>query len=77
MPEPQQLRDTALLTKQQLAARLGADSTRLVDDLVATRKIPVIRLGHRTVRFLWEDVCEALKALTVWPRDNSKRRGTA
>jgi hypothetical protein len=67
MPEDHKFHDAVLLTKQELADRLKADSTRLVDELVACGKIPVIRLGHRTVRFNWGHVCAALESMTVWP----------
>ena len=40
-----------LLTKDQLREALNLPSTRMIDELVRKRKIPVIRLGHRTVRF--------------------------
>jgi len=72
MDERQNIDDSPLLTKGELACRLGAKSVRLVDELVASGKIPVIRLGHRTVRFDWRDVRKALQALTVWPPDFQK-----
>src|SRR4051812_42841778 len=53
----------ALLNKKQLAARL-ATSIPGVEFLMRRRKIPVIRLGHRTVRFSWEKVQAALAKLT-------------
>jgi hypothetical protein len=40
-----------LLTKEQLRDALNLPSTRMVDELVRRRKIPVLRLGYRTVRF--------------------------
>jgi len=58
--------DAELLTKEELATKMNLPSTRMVDGLVARRKIPVIRLGHRTVRFRWGDVQTALDKLTVW-----------
>jgi excisionase family DNA binding protein len=51
-----------LLTKSQLAERLGM-TVRGVECLVARRKIPVCRLGHRTVRFSWPKVLAALAKL--------------
>lgn len=58
--------EAELLTKEDLAAKMNLPSTRMVDGLVASRKIPAIRLGHRTVRFRWSDVQVALDKLTVW-----------
>jgi len=54
-----------LLTKEELRQRLNLPSTRGVDELTRRRKIPVIRLGHRTVRFSWPAVEAALKKLTT------------
>jgi excisionase family DNA binding protein len=53
-----------LLNKAQLRERLNL-GPRSVDELIRTRKIPVIRMGHRTVRFSWPDVEAALEKLTV------------
>ena len=44
-------RRLCFLTKEQLREALNLPSTRMIDELVRKRKIPVIRLGHRTVRF--------------------------
>jgi hypothetical protein len=55
----------ALLDKEMLRQRLNLESTRGVDELVRKRKIPVIRIGHRTVRFSWPHVRAALEKLTV------------
>jgi hypothetical protein len=60
-----QLRDTELLTKEQLRRRLNLKSVRGIDEMVKHRKIPIIRLGHRTTRFSWPDVETALRKLTV------------
>ena len=54
-----------LLTKEQLAERIHAPSTRLIDALMRSRKIPFLRLGHRTVRFDWLKVQAALARLEV------------
>ena len=37
----------SLLTKEELRAALNLPSTRMIDELVRKRKIPMIRLGHR------------------------------
>lgn len=49
----------ALLTKDEIADLLNL-TRRGVECLVAQRKIPVIRISHRCVRFDWEKVCAAL-----------------
>ena len=54
-----------LLTKNQLAQRLGLPSARGVEELVRRKAIPVIRLGHRTRRFLWSDVMQAVGRMTI------------
>jgi hypothetical protein len=54
-----------LLTKNQLARRLGLPSARGVEELVRRKAIPVIRLGHRTRRFSWPDVLNAVGRLTI------------
>ena len=50
------------LTKQQLADHLGAKSTRLIDQLVRKKIIPVIRLGHRSLRFELPKVIAAINS---------------
>ncbi len=55
----------SLITKKELAARLNVPSTKLVDELMQSRKIPFLRLGHRTVRFDWLKVQAALSKLVV------------
>ena len=54
-----------LLTKEELRAELNLRSTRGVEQLIKCRKIPVIRIGHRTVRFSLPQVLAALEKLTV------------
>lgn len=56
-------RAAGYLTKKELAERLNLSSTRMVDQLMRKRKIPYLSLGHRTVRFDWERVQEALAKL--------------
>jgi hypothetical protein len=53
------------LTKEQIREHLNLPSTRMVDELVRKRKIPVIRLGHRTVRFDLAKVVAALERLEL------------
>ena len=57
--------DLRLMTKEELRAALNLPSTRMVDELVRKRKIPVIRLGHRTVRFNLAKVAAALERLEL------------
>lgn len=54
-----------LLTKEQLRDALNLPSTRMVDELVRRRKIPVIRLGYRTVRFDLAKVEAAIERLEL------------
>lgn len=49
-----------LLTKDQLRVRLNLTSTRKVDEMMKNRMIPFLRLGHKTVRFDWNKVRDAL-----------------
>ena len=53
-----------LLTKDELAQRLNL-KRRGVESLVERRRIPVIRLSHRCVRFRWEDVMRVLRKATI------------
>lgn len=53
------------MTKEQLAAALNVPSTRMIDELVRRRKIPHIKMGHRTVRFVINRVREALDRYEV------------
>jgi hypothetical protein len=53
------------LNKAQLAKRLNLPNARTVDYLIAAKRIPVLRLGHRTVRFDWMKVEQALAKNTV------------
>ena len=56
---------THLLDKEELREKLNLPSIRGVDELVRRRKIPVIRLGHRTVRFDWRHVQSAIERFTI------------
>ena len=51
-----------LIGKEELRCRLNLPSIRMVEELMRKRKIPYIRLGHRTVRFSWPKVLEAIAA---------------
>jgi excisionase family DNA binding protein len=54
------MEDTTLLTVPQLAEKLQISKNK-VRLLYRERKIPIIKLGYRNIRFLWSDVLQALK----------------
>ena len=56
--------ETELLTIDELAAKLRT-KRRAVERMIAARKIPVIRINRRVLRFRWRDVEAALGKLTV------------
>jgi excisionase family DNA binding protein len=49
-----------LITKAELARDLGVGQ-RTIESWVADRKIPFVRMGHRTLRFCLDDVRRALR----------------
>jgi len=53
-----------LLTKDQLAERLGL-KRRGIECLVASKKIPAIRISGRCVRFSWPHVLSALQKFEI------------
>ncbi|MGV3661432.1 MAG: helix-turn-helix transcriptional regulator [Prosthecobacter sp.] len=61
----QTISNTELLTKEQLAECLNLPSTRMVGELMRKRRIPYIKLGHKTVRFRLSAVMEAISRLEV------------
>jgi hypothetical protein len=52
-------RSDRFLTKEQLRDRLNLPNTRMVDELMRKRKIPFLKLGHRTTRFDFPKVMAA------------------
>ncbi len=52
-----------LIDKEELRSRLNLPSVRMIAELMRKRKIPFVRLGHRTVRFSWPKVLAALNTL--------------
>jgi excisionase family DNA binding protein len=56
--------DQYLLTKQELAERLGL-KIRGVESLVERRKIPALRISGRCVRFSWPRVLAALAKFEI------------
>jgi len=57
--------DQRFLDKEQLRMRLSLPSTRAIDEMMRAKRIPFLRLGHRTVRFDWPKVERALERLEV------------
>jgi excisionase family DNA binding protein len=53
-----------LLTKRGLAPRLQI-STRTLDDWMRKGRIPFLKIGKKSVRFVWEDVLQKLSAHRV------------
>jgi excisionase family DNA binding protein len=54
-----------LLTKEELRQRLNVPHVRIIEEMARKRKIPVVKLGYRTLRFNWAKVQAALEKLTV------------
>jgi len=54
-----------LLTEPELLERLRTVSPKKFYELRSKRLIPVIRLGHRTLRYNEEAVRRALRKLTI------------
>ena len=52
-----------LIDKEELRRRLNLPSVRMVEELMRKRKIPFVKLGHRTVRFSWPKVLAAITSL--------------
>jgi hypothetical protein len=52
---------SGFLDKEQLRVLLNLPSTRMIDELMRKKKIPFLRLGHKTVRFEWKKVKAALE----------------
>lgn len=66
------MENQSLLTKQEIAERLGV-GVRAVDGMVRAKRIPFIRLGHRTLRFNWSEVEKAVAAYVVKSRNGAAR----
>ena len=58
--------DQYLLNKKELAERLGL-KVRGIEALVAQRKIPVLKISGRCVRFSWPRVLAALQKFELKP----------
>jgi hypothetical protein len=54
-----------LLTEDELVKRLRTVSHKKLYELRVKRLIPVVRLGHRTLRYNEEAVRRALRKLTI------------
>jgi hypothetical protein len=59
------MKDERFLDKEGLRKKLSLPSTRNVDEMMRSKRIPYLRLGHRTVRFDWPKVEKALARLEV------------
>lgn len=57
--EIQQAIEQPLVTKKVVAADLGV-GLRTLEKWIAERRIPFIRIGHRTLRFRLDDVRRAI-----------------
>ena len=54
-----------LLTKEELRVRLNVPHIRIIEEMTRKRKLPCVRLGHRTLRYSWPAVQKALEKLTT------------
>ena len=54
-----------LLTKEELRRKLNVPHIRIIEEMTRKRKIPVVKLGYRTLRYDWSRVQAALEKLTV------------
>jgi predicted DNA-binding transcriptional regulator AlpA len=57
IPQPD---GTEIINRPELGFRLGC-SERQIDHLVVSKKLPAIRLGAKSVRFIWPSCLEALR----------------
>jgi hypothetical protein len=57
--------DEAGLVKKPVVARAASTSVRTIDNLVKQRKIPIVRISKRCVRFHLPSVLSALRRLEV------------
>ena len=53
-----------LLTKFDISSRLRI-STRSVDEWMRKGRIPFLKIGGKTVRFVWDDVIQSLSRFRV------------
>jgi hypothetical protein len=57
--------DEAGLVKKSVVARAASTSVRTIDNLVRQRKIPIVRISKRCVRFHLPSVLAALRKFEV------------
>jgi hypothetical protein len=57
--------EEAGLVKKPVVARAASTSVRTIDNLVKLRKIPIVRISKRCVRFHLPSVLRALRKLEV------------
>ena len=60
---PNSLNHEDIIDKEELRRRLSLSSVRMVEEMMRKRKIPFMRLGHRTIRFSWSRVLLAVQRL--------------
>jgi hypothetical protein len=63
-----------LINKAEVAKRIGL-TQRGVDCLVKDRRIPVVRISRKTIRFDWPKVEAALAGYEVKAITTGKRKG--
>jgi hypothetical protein len=63
--ENKQAADETGLVKKPVVARAASTSVRTIDNLVRQRKIPIVRISKRCVRFHLPSVLAALRKFEV------------
>jgi hypothetical protein len=63
--ENKQTADDKGLVKKPVVARAASTSVRTIDNLVKQRKIPIIRISKRCVRFHLASVLAALRKFEI------------
>ncbi len=65
--------DAPLAISKRTAAALFEGGVEIIDAAIARGELPVVRLGHRTVRLMRSDVLEWLQAHRSAPRNEAAR----
>lgn len=55
----------SLLTKREVGTEMGGLSVSFVNQLIARKKLPVVKIGYRTVRIRRTDVAAFLQKHTL------------
>lgn len=62
-----------LLTKSEVCAEIGGNVTvSFINGLIARKKLPVVRLGYRTVRIPRKAVAEYIESHTLGGSSNQR-----